>query len=287
MVMCKAFTSLRSFVPPSLSPCHLVSVAWWHHFHLTEERWSPAYPYCPYAVSLLIPSRPYRASLVHVSLPPSRTLEGYFLLCLPIAYGEWQHAYAPSCTSPCLSQWAPAPWPCLDMDYPRIPHPNSYKPKPNGLSPLCHLLEESDSFLLSSKVNRLHINLFCFHLFEWQSLEPFRKVGSVNFYTSFKPLAWPQMPGIYGLEPGLPWPAWLAWYLAFLQVHCLFYIPFSTKIHAKLQPNCQCKWSSSLLLIIISFLLCLIVASLPFIICRLTWPWDACLERRQYRESLW
>ena len=149
--MHKAFISWRSFVPPSLSPCHLVFVAWQHHFHLTEERCFLAYPSCPYAVSLPIPSRPYRASLVHVSLPPSRTLGGYFLLWLPIAYGEWQHAYAPPCTSPCLSQWAPAPWPCLDMDYPRIPHPNSYKPKPNGLSPFCHLPEESDSFLLFGK----------------------------------------------------------------------------------------------------------------------------------------
>jgi len=102
---------------------------------------------------------------MYLSLPPSRALEGYFLMWPPIAYGEWQHAYAPPCTSPYLSQWAPAPWPCLDMDYPRIPHPNSYKPKLNCLPSFCHLPEESDSFLLSGKVICLHINLFCIHLF--------------------------------------------------------------------------------------------------------------------------
>jgi len=56
---------------------------------------------------------------------------------------------------------------------------------------------------------------------------------------------------------------WSGAWLAFLLVHCLLYIPFSTEMHVKSGPSCQTKWSSSLLLIIISFLLCLIVASLP------------------------
>jgi len=99
----------------------------------------------------------------------------------------------------------------------------------------------------------------------------------VNFYTSFKYQAYPSLYGNYGLEP-----VWLP----LRSNACSTYL-FSTKIHAKLQPNCQCKWSSSLLLIIISFLLCLIVNSLFIIICRLPWPWDVhLLERGQYRESL-
>jgi len=111
-IMHKAFTSWRSLVLPGLSPCHWLSLGWWHHFHLTEERWLLDYPSCPYAVSLPIPSRPYQASLVHLPLPQSRALWGYFLMWSPTAYGEWQHAYAPPCTSPYLSQWVPAPWPC-------------------------------------------------------------------------------------------------------------------------------------------------------------------------------
>jgi len=55
---------------------------------------------------------------------------------------------------------------------------------------------------------------------------------------------------------------------------------FSTKFHAKSLPNCQCRWSASLLPAIISFLLCLIVA-LPSSAPRLPWPWDThLLERR-------
>jgi len=53
---------------------------------------------------------------------------------------------------------------------------------------VCPLLTCLKDLILSfylAEVIRLHINLFCLYLFAWQSLEPFRKVGSVNFYTSF------------------------------------------------------------------------------------------------------
>jgi len=33
------------------------------------------------------------------------------------ANGEWQHLQAPTSTSPCLTEWVPAPLPCLDVDY--------------------------------------------------------------------------------------------------------------------------------------------------------------------------
>jgi len=45
-------------------------------------------PHCPHAASLPISPRPFQASLVHLSLPPSRVLEGgYYCLWSPIAYG--------------------------------------------------------------------------------------------------------------------------------------------------------------------------------------------------------
>jgi len=74
-----------------------------------------------------------------------------------------------------------------------------------------------------------------------------------NFYRSFKYQTWFSSQG----------KLWPGTWLASLLVHCLSYIPFSTKIHAITQPNCQCKWSASLPVIIISFLLCLIVALAP------------------------
>jgi len=68
-------------------------------------------------------------------------------------------------------------------------------------------------------------------------------------FTTRGPEAWLPSHGSYGLEP-----VWLP----LRSTACSTYL-FSTKIHAKLLPNCQCKWSSSLLLIIIIYLLYVIV----------------------------
>jgi len=53
-------------------------------------------------------------------------------------------------------------------------------------------------------------------------------------------------------------PDWLLFWSTACPTHL-----FSTKLQAMMQPNCQCKWSASLPVIIISFLLCLIVALAP------------------------
>jgi len=68
-----------------------------------------------------------------------------------------------------------------------------------------------------------------------------------------------------------------------------FVITFSSNTcnkTVKLWPNCQHKWPS-LLVIIISFLLFLIVASVFINFCRFLWPLDThLLKRTQYRENL-
>jgi len=62
---------------------------------------------------------------------------------------------------------------------------------------------------------------------------------------------------------------------------------FSTKIQATMQPNCQCKWSASLPVIINKFSFVFDCCFTAIDICRLPWPWDVrLLKRRQYREDL-
>jgi len=64
---------------------------------------SPPYPH---AASLPISPRPYQASLVHPSLPPSGTLEGVALLPRGVIISLWEVTTCTSscCTSPCLAE---------------------------------------------------------------------------------------------------------------------------------------------------------------------------------------
>jgi len=91
----------------------------------------------------------------------------------------------------------------------------------------------------------------------WQRMTPLANImdgqgRNDNFWRSFKYQVWFPLQRNSGLGPD---------WLPFWSTACPTYL-FSTKIQVMSQPNCQYKWSASLPVIIISFLLCLIVALL-------------------------
>jgi len=123
-----------------------------------------------HAAWLLIPSRPYQASLVHPPLPPWRASDGYCSNVIPIAYGEWKTSLwgVTICTSSTLQGLLPNAVSTCTPTLPGCGLPKnptfsiSYKLKSSLdglLSP--HLPQDCDSFLFSWKRWLIYI-LTCF-----------------------------------------------------------------------------------------------------------------------------
>jgi len=73
-----------------------------------------------------------------------------------------------------------------------------------GFQIVCSFLTCQKNIILFFYFGKSHLFTYwvCFYLFEQQSLDPFRKVGSDSFHTSFKYQAWLPSSENYGLVPG-------------------------------------------------------------------------------------
>jgi len=147
-----------------------------------------------HAAWLLIPSRPYQASLLHPPLPPWRASDGYCSNVIPIAYGEWKTSLwgVTICTSSTLQGLLPNAVSTCTPTLPGCGLPknptfySSYKLKSSSRWFVLFSLASRIWFFpfQLAKVTHLHINLFAFICLD-KAIGTFQESGECQLLHKF------------------------------------------------------------------------------------------------------